>query len=218
MQIRLAIVDDEIRLAKNLKSDLLEFAEIESVVTCNSGLKFATELEQMHIGKRPEVIIMDISMGSPDEGVQATRLIKSKFPEIEIIIFSISDEDERVFEAFKAGAMGYLLKSEPPSFILKTILDVKSGGAQMSPMIARKAIRFFLPAQPEEATSEPSPEPRKLSMREMEILGHVSKGLTYHHISELLFISPNTVKKHMVNIFEKLHVKNKIEALKAGGF
>jgi DNA-binding NarL/FixJ family response regulator len=160
---------------------------------------------------------MDISMGSPDEGVQATRLIKNKFPEIEIIIFSISDEDERVFEAFKAGAMGYLLKSEPPSFILKTILDVKNGGAQMSPMIARKAIRFFLPTSQEKPVSEASQESEKLSVREAEILGHVSKGLTYLQISEILFISPNTVKKHMVNIFEKLQVKNKIEALKKAG-
>jgi len=88
---------------------------------------------------------MDISMGSPDEGIQATRLIKDKFPSIDIIIFTISDEDEKVFEAFKAGAMGYLLKNEPPSFILKTILDVKNGDAQMSPAIARKTIRFLVP-------------------------------------------------------------------------
>src|SRR5882724_9417799 len=111
MQIKMAIVDDEIRLAKSLKSDLLEFEEIESVITSNSGLKFVKDLEQMHLGKRPEIIIMDISMGSPDEGIQATRLIKDKFPSIDIIIFTISDEDEKVFEAFKAGAMGYLLKN-----------------------------------------------------------------------------------------------------------
>jgi DNA-binding NarL/FixJ family response regulator len=209
MHIRLAIVDDEIRLANNLKTDLLEHQEIESVITSNSGLKFASELEQMQSEKRPEVIIMDLSMGSADEGVVATRIIKSKFPEIEIIIFTISDEDERVFEAFKAGAMGYLLKSEPPSFILKTIVDVKNGGAQMSPLIARKAIRFFLPAQ-ENKVSEQVQESERLSARETEILGHVSKGLTYFQISEILFISPNNVKKHMVNI-------NKIEALKKAG-
>src|SRR5690349_3753425 len=107
MQLRVAIIDDEPRLAKSLKSDLLEFQEIDSVLTSNSGIKFARELEDMQLGKRPEVIIMDISMGTPDEGIRATRQIKSRFPEIDIIMFTVSDEDERVFEAFKAGAMGY---------------------------------------------------------------------------------------------------------------
>ena len=156
-------------------------------------------------------------MGIPDEGILATRMIKSKFPDIEIIIFTISDEDERIFEAFKAGAMGYLLKNEPASFILKTILDVRNGGVQMSPGIARKTIQFFLPSKIESRAILPE-EYDKLTIRETEILKHVSKGLTYQQIATSLFISPNTVKKHMINIFEKLHVKNKIEAInKTGG-
>src|ERR1044071_2770970 len=106
MQIRIAIVDDNVRLAKNLKSDLLEFKEIESVITAHSGIGFASDLQQMTPDKRPHVIVMDISMETPDEGIQATRLIKKQFPEIEIIMFTVSDEDDLIFEAFKAGALG----------------------------------------------------------------------------------------------------------------
>jgi DNA-binding NarL/FixJ family response regulator len=211
--IKLAIVDDDQRLVKTLKSELLEFDEIESVITSHSGLSFAKELEQMGLGKRPEVIVMDISMGTPDEGIRATRLIKSRFPEIEIVMFSVSDEDARIFEAFKAGAMGYLLKNETPAFILKTIIDVKNGGAQMSPGIARKAIRHFAPEQirlanPEESGIE------ELSLREREVLELVAKGKTYQEVAENLFVATNTVKKHMMNIFEKLQVNNKVQAIK----
>jgi DNA-binding NarL/FixJ family response regulator len=215
MSIRLAIIDDDVRLSKGLKSDLLEFNEIESVITNNSGLAFAKALEQMSIDKRPEIIIMDISMSVPDEGIHATRLIKNKFPGMGIIMFTISDEDDRIFEAFKAGAMGYLLKNEPASFILKTILDVQSGGAQMSPSIARKAIRFLVPENPKKnLTDIKESTPEALSIREFEILQLVANGLTYPQIADKLFIATNTIKKHMMNIFSKLHVNNKIEALK----
>ena len=211
--IKLAIVDDDVRIAKFLKSELLEFAEIESVITSNSGLDFVKALEAMIPSKRPEVIIMDISMRLPDEGIRATRQIKTRYPDIEIVMFTISDEDERIFEAFQAGAMGYLLKSEKPAFILKTILDVKSGGSQMSPAIARKAIRLLTPQHPAKHVEAPE-RADVLTQRELEILEKVSKGLTYDQIGEVLAISGHTVKKHMTHIFGKLQVKNKIEALR----
>jgi DNA-binding NarL/FixJ family response regulator len=214
MQIKLAIVDDDVRLSKNLKSDLLEFKEVESIITSTSGIKFAKELEQMHLGKRPECIIMDISMGSPDEGVIATRLIKSQFPDIHVIMFTIASEDDLIFEAFRAGAMGYLLKNEPPTFILKTIIDVMNGGAQMSPAIARRAVHFFLPQSTSKLQAHSAQEMGKLSVRELEILEQVAKGLTYKQIAEDFSLSLNTVKKHMGNIFEKLQARNKVEALR----
>jgi DNA-binding NarL/FixJ family response regulator len=210
MLIKVAIVDDDVRLAKGLKSDLLEFTEIESVITSNSGLGFARELEAMPSSKRPEIIIMDISMSLADEGISATRQINLKFPEIGVIIFTISDEDTRVFEAFKAGAMGYLLKHESPSFIFKTILDVKNGGVQMSPSIARKTIQFMLPKS---AKSISEADLTALTSREVEVLENLAKGMTYQETADKLFIGLNTIKKHMTNIFEKLQVRNKTEAL-----
>lgn len=211
---RVAIIDDDGRIAWGLKEALMQYEEIISITCSNSGLQYASELEHIAENERPHVIIMDISMGTPDEGILATQQIKASFPEIEIIMFTISDEDEQIFEALKSGAMGYLLKSESPAFILKTITEVKNGGAQMSPSIARKAIRFLSPAFPRETKVAKIPEDSPLSTREREVLELVAKGFTYPSIADNLHIATHTVKKHMMNIFSKLHVKNKIEALK----
>lgn len=212
MPLKIAIVDDDARLAKALKSDLLNFSEIDSVLTSTDGLLFAKELEQMSAAKLPEIIIMDISMNQQDEGIVATRLIKKRFPDMAIIMFTISDEDENIFEAFKAGAMAYLLKNEPSSFILKTILDVKNGGAQMSPSIARKTINLLLPDVPQKSEKPKS----VLTPRETEILEKTAKGRNYQQIADELFLSDNTVKKHIANIFIKLQVNNKVEAIRKG--
>lgn len=210
--IRVAIVDDQQRIAQALKTELLEFSEIESVHLSKSGYGFVKDLAAMPPSKRPEIVLMDISMGSPDEGIHATREIKTRYPEIEVIIFSISDDDDRIFEAFQAGAHAYLLKNEKPSFVLKAILDVKNGGSQMSPSIARKAIRWLAPQPPKAASLSSSVEP--LSDREREILELVGRGFTYDLVGEHLNISMLTVKKHMGNIFKKLQVSNKVEALR----
>ncbi|MBS1486761.1 MAG: response regulator transcription factor [Bacteroidetes bacterium] len=211
--IKVAIVDDNVRLCKALKSELLQFREIESVYCCHSGVKFMVELANMIQPKRPDVVIMDVSMTTHDEGIKITAQIKAKFPALPVIVFTVSDDDEKIFEAFKAGALGYLLKDEKPEFIVKTILDVMSGGVQMSPGIAKKAINFFIHAPASAAAPVSSETHNPLSDREMEILLYVSKGHTYTEIADLLFISNGTVKKHMANIFLKLHVKNKVSAL-----
>ena len=213
--IKLAIVDDNEQLSQALKNELLEFADIESVDVSNGGIKFFKHLQKLLPEKRPQVIIMDISMGFPDEGIHATRMIKELFPDICIVMFTISDTDELIFDAFRAGAVGYLLKNEKPSFILKTILDVYNGGAQMSPSIARKAIAFLSPAAPKSKPQNESTE--LLTDREFEILRLVEQGLTYDDIGDKLSIATNTVKKHMMNIFTKLQVNNKIEAIKKAG-
>jgi len=209
--VKLALVDDDSRLLELLKNQLLPFKEIESIVCCSSGLTFFEELNNGPQHNLPDVIIMDIAMGAPDEGIQATRKIKALYPKIEIIMFSISDQDELIFEAFKAGAMGYLLKNETPAFIVSTIMDVKRGDAQMSPGIARKTIKYF--TKTVTRPTEIHLEDEVLSPRELETLNLVAKGYTYNQIAHMLNIAPTTAKKHMTNIFGKLHVKNKIEAL-----
>lgn len=214
MPVKIAIVDDDVLLCEGLKNALLDFEEIESVMTHHSGLAFAKALEQMQPNQKPEVIVMDISMGVHDEGIQATRLIKNKFPQIGVIMFTVSDSDDHIFDAFKAGAMGYLLKNEPADFIVKTILDIHRGEAQMSPGIARKTIQFLLPETGPKKKPAADIETPALTPREIEILRHVAEGTTYAQIGERLFISTHTVKKHIVNIFAKLQVSNKIEALK----
>jgi len=209
--VKLAIVDDDTRLLKGLKSELLKFTEIDSIISSSSGISFAEELRSMPPERRPEVILMDISMGSPNEGIMATRHIKLTNPEIEIIMFTISDEDEMIFDAFQAGAVSYLLKNESPSFIVRTILDTKNGGTIMSPSVARKTIKFF---KSDKIKPKDPSFGAVLSLREQEILNLVSLGLTYDRIAERLFISIHTVKTHMSNIFGKLQVNNKLAALK----
>jgi len=211
--IRIAIVDDDERLANALKKELLEFSDIASASTSKSGFEFLKDIQQALQAERPEVVIMDVSMKLPDEGIKVTRQIKNLFPDIQVIMFTISDTDELIFDAFKAGAMGYLLKNEKPSFILKTILDVYHGGAQMSPSIARKTIAFLTPQPVKNESTDVS----LLSARELEILRLVEKGATYEDIGITLFIATNTVKKHMMNIFSKLRVNNKMEAIKKTG-
>jgi DNA-binding NarL/FixJ family response regulator len=205
--VRIAIIDDDIAVAQALRKELVGFDEIESVILLNDAFRFIGDMEKMSIEQHPEVVIMDISMGRSDEGIQATRALRNRFPEIQVVMFTISDDDKNIFESFKAGAMGYLLKNEKPEFILKTILDVKGGGAQMSPAIAKKTISFF-------SGSKPNDHARKLTGREVEILDMVAKGFTYAKISSALFIAESTVQKHIKNIFAKLEVSNKIEALK----
>jgi DNA-binding NarL/FixJ family response regulator len=209
--LRLAIVDDDARLLRSLKSELLTFNEIESIISSSSGVKFVEELSSMPPEKHPEVVLMDISMGSPNAGIVATQQIKIVNPGIEIIMFTISDEDEMIFDAFRAGAVGYLLKNESPAFIVKTILEIKNGGTQMSPSVARKAINFF---KTDKVKSKEPSVASILSAREQQVLNFVSEGLTYDRIAEQLFISNHTVKTHMSNIFEKLHVNNKVAAIK----
>ncbi|NOS55707.1 MAG: response regulator transcription factor [Cyclobacteriaceae bacterium] len=208
--LHIAIVDDNPALAHALRQELLAFPELQEITIADSGLDFVKSLASPK-QKIPDVVIMDISMRLPDEGIQAARMLHDNHPEIKVVMFTVAEDDSRVFDAFKAGAVGYLVKNEKPSFIYKTIIDVAAGGALMSPGIALKAIRFFT-AEPIQKNKN-LPNNYHLSERELEVLRLVAKGNTYLMIAEQLFISLETVKKHLSNIFKKLHVKNKIEAI-----
>lgn len=210
MFIRLAIVDDDQVLAKTLKRVLEEYEELQSIQVYASGLDFVEGLS--HHQLLPDVVLMDISMRLVDEGIRATRLLHVQYPTIKVIMFTVAEDDNMVFEAFKAGSVGYLLKNERPEFIHKTIVDVFNGGALMSPGIALKAIQFLSGLPSEKKVDDPM-EKYHLSDRELEVLPLVAKGYTYEFIANQLFISTETVKKHISNIFRKLHVKNKVEAI-----
>jgi DNA-binding NarL/FixJ family response regulator len=208
--IKLAIIDDDERFANALKQELIGYENIEWIITRSSGLLFVSEFKELAISEKPDVILMDISMGEPDEGIKATKHLA---PDVKIIMFTIGDDDEHVFEAFKSGAVGYLLKNEKPDFIYKTLQDVYSGGAQMSPSIALKTIQFLNNQAPSKESKKDIDHGFVLTERELEVLRLTARGLAYQTISDRLFISIETVKKHMHNIFKKLHVKNKIEAI-----
>ena len=211
IMIKLTIIEDNVPLARQLRNELLEFPDFEKIELADSGTNYVSDLKKKP-GNVPDCVLMDISMKEVDEGITTCRLLKERFPSVKVIMFTIVDDDDFVFEAFKAGAVGYLLKNERPLFIYKTIKDVMHGAALMSPGIALKTIRLLTGENPKKGNSA-SAELETLSVRELEVLKLTAKGMTYQAIGDKLFISVETVKKHIVNIFHKLHVNNKISAV-----
>ncbi len=158
----------------------------------------------------PDIILMDISMPVMD-GIEATKRIHHLFPQVKIVMLTIFDDAEKIFDAILAGATGYLLKDEKPAKILAAMEEAMEGGAPMSASIALKSLALI-----RGKNSESSEEKKEfnLSKREVEILELIAKGENYHQIADKLFISPKTVRKHIENIYSKLQVHTKIEAIK----
>ena len=202
--INVAIVDDNLKVARDLQKELSGLDSIGSIQLYSSGSAFLQSV-QSH---QPDVVLMDISMNVKDEGIYTTRILHEKYPSIKVVMFTVAEDDENIFEAFKSGSVGYLLKNERVSFIHRTIIDVYQGGALMSPSVALKAIRYLSHENDHQRSDD-----YNLSQRELEILKLISKGIQYKSIADQLFISAETVKKHVSNIFKKLQVKNKVEAL-----
>ena len=175
------------------------------------GIALAELIGKLEENHNVDVILMDIQMPEMD-GIKATELVKNKYPQIKVIMLTVVDDDDCVFKAIKAGANGYLLKEINAENLYKSIIEVTKGGAPMTPSIALKTLNLLrnpnlLDAKPDEQ------EEIKLSKRETEILIQLSKGLNYNDISENLIISPSTVRKHIENIYKKLQVHSKMEAV-----
>jgi len=152
---------------------------------------------------------MDIQMPIMD-GIEATRELKQKYPHIKVIVSTVFDEENYIMEAIMAGANGYLLKDERPEKLIEAIREGMDGGAPMSSSVARKALNLIRYGVKDEEASEVN---FNLTKRETEILEQLATGLNYNQIAENLFISPGTVRKHIENIYQKLHVHNKVEAV-----
>lgn len=206
MSIRIAIVDDNIFLQKAVAEKLSFFEDLTLKFTANDGLDLQQKLEK---NKNIDMILMDIEMPLCD-GIEATRVIKSKYPQIKIIMLTVFDNDENIFNAIKAGADGYLLKEVNPKELHQGIIETLNGGAAMNPSIALKTLKLLRNPIAFEQKSE---EEIKLTSREIEVLEQLSKGLNYNVIADNLFLSPSTVRKHIENIYNKLQVHNKLEAI-----
>ncbi|MFK7951134.1 MAG: response regulator [Saprospiraceae bacterium] len=205
--IKIAITDDRREIRENLNRIFQIFEEVEVVFLANDG-EVAVKLMRTN-PEKPEVILMDIEMRKMN-GIEATRQIKAMFPEVKIIMLSIFEQDDKIFEAIKAGADGYLLKDERPKKIIEAIQNAKEGRMAMSPLVAMKTLDFL------RNTPEPkklkTPQDYKLTPREIEILNHLSKGKSYKKIAAELFTSPHTVRSHIENIYKKLEVRSKVAA------
>lgn len=160
--------------------------------------------QQVHL------VLMDIEMPVMN-GIEATAIIKQKYPNIKVVMITVYDDDDYIFNAIKAGADSYILKETKADKIYETIIDTLNGGAVMSPSIAVKTLQLLKNGPVSKV--ENLPTPIELSTREAEILELLAKGMTNKYIAEQLFISPFTVKRHIENIYQKLQAHNRIELL-----
>jgi DNA-binding NarL/FixJ family response regulator len=214
--IRVGIVDDKknnrIILADKLRrNDLFQI-----VLEAPNGEAFLEKIESQKFDERPEIVLMDLEMPVMD-GIVTIATGSSLYPAIKYVVLTIFDDDDRIFNAIKAGACGYVLKEESSEIIAGMLLNLwKNGAVPISPSIAYKILQII---QKESVTKSSSGEKTddnifQLSEREKEILRSLCQGLEYKEIADKLSISPNTVKKHVIHIYEKLHVNNKAHALR----
>lgn len=207
MNIKIAIVDDNSFLISAIKEKMSFFEAITVKHTSLNGSDLLTKLEDNH---NLDVILMDIEMPVLN-GIETTQIIKQKYPQIKIIMLTAFDNDENIFNAIKAGADGYLLKEIDPESLYNGIQETLNGGAAMNPSIALKTLKLL--RNPLNITNPKDQEIISLSKREVEVLEQLSKGLSYTIIADNLFLSPSTIRKHIENIYKKLQVHSKIEAV-----
>lgn len=202
MPIRVAIYEDNSALREALEILIKGMTAFQLVGSHGDCL----HLEQHLKVQLPDVVLMDIDLPGRS-GIEGAYLVKKIAPTIEVLMLTVFDEDEKVFQAVCAGASGYLLKKAPPSKILDAIEEVYNGGAPMSPVIARKVLQLF-PKTPATNT-----ELDKLTLREKEVLVSLSKGNSYKMVAAELDISIDTVRTFIKRIYEKLHVHSVAEAI-----
>lgn len=154
----------------------------------------------------PDVLLMDINLPGMS-GREGVRIVKERWPAIEVLMLSVYGEQESVFESICNGAAGYLLKKTPPARLLEAIQEARAGGSPMSPEIARKVVMLF------RKTPRPDPEDRRLTPRELQLLALLAEGHAYAEAADLLGVHENTVRNHIRSIYDKLHVHSKSEAV-----
>lgn len=206
MPITIAIAEDKELSMRSCVEKLAAFPQLKIISKVYNGQSLIDTVKE----SVPDLILMDIEMPVID-GITATSIIKQQHPEIKILILTTFDDDEKIFRAIRAGASGYILKEENAETLYRAIMDTMGGGASMSPGIALKALSLIRNPL-NELTITPA-EDFQLTRREIELLEQLKNGLSYEKIATNLFISYGTVRKHIENIYRKLKVTNKLEAI-----
>lgn len=215
MSFKIAIVDDKPQ-NRILLSEQLRFSKvIEVIFMSKNGIDFMEKMKALESNNFPQVVLMDIEMPEMD-GIETVANAHAIYPEVKFLMLTVFDDDEKIFEAIKAGANGYLLKDEKINVIEDYVQQiVEVGGVPMSPSIARKAMNMLMrtkQSNTEPSSAENSPE-HELSEREIEVLKLLVNGYDYKVIAQKLFLSTHTVRKHIANIYDKLHVSSKAQAI-----
>jgi DNA-binding NarL/FixJ family response regulator len=202
MNITLAIVEDLDEVREGLKQFISLSPNFKVLDTFKTAEEALYDLPKLN----PDIVIMDISLPGMN-GIDCIKQVKSKTPRTQFMMFTVYENDEKVFEALKAGASGYLLKNTGLVNMIESLKELYEGGSPMSSNIARKLVTVFREQQKESAPVQ------ALTNRENEILQLLAKGLLYKEIADNLGISTGTVRQHIHKIYEKLHVQNRTEAL-----
>ncbi len=200
---KVAIVEDDRGLREQLARILGAARDVRFVGACASGEE---ALDRIHL-LQPDVVLMDIKL----PGMSGVTQLKRSLPSLQILMLTVYEDSERLFRALKAGADGYLVKSSPPEGLLAAIDDVRRGGSPMSSHIARKVVRHFHHVGPSPEESE------NLSPRELEVLNRLSSGSIYKEISDQRGLGIETMRTYVKNIGEKMHVRNRVEAVAQHG-
>ncbi len=214
MMFTVALTEDNSVNRNTFLQKIALLGNMQVLFIAGNGLECLEELKGLPAAKTPQVIFMDLEMPRMD-GIEAIRLAKSRYPQIHFIVLTVFDDDEKIFEAIKAGASGYLLKHEPAAVLQEAVMNVlEFGGAPMSPAIARKALQLMSRASlSTEVTPSKNALPEMITTREEEILKHMVSGWDAKRISTELSISVLTVRKHIANIYDKLHVQSRAEVI-----
>jgi len=216
MPIKVAIVDDKVSNRNIIKDKLFRYQKFDVVFTAENGKDFLDKMKDTPLEKLPDVILMDLEMPEMD-GVDAVAAGSYLYPAVKYVMLTIFDDEEKIFKAIKAGAFGYLLKDESSENIAEVLTQMHENGVgPISPGIAHKILQLVqnnIISLPQKATAGKGKTPFNLTEREQEILKLLVLGSQYKEIGNQLQISPNTAKKHVLNIYSKLHVNSKTQAL-----
>jgi len=202
--IQVAIIEDNHALGESLQKVVESIPDAICMGVWGSAEEGLKKIDAF----RPSIVLMDINLPGMS-GIEATALLKRHLPEIQVIIVTVHREHEKIFDALKAGACGYLIKRSRAADVRQAIIDVHNGGAPMSAEIARRVVEAFHVNTPK---ADNEPETVRLSQRETDVAQLIAEGLANKEIADRLGISTETVRGHLKNIYEKLHVRSRTEA------
>jgi len=201
-KIKVVYYEDNSNLREGIAFLIQSTPQLELLATFSNADTVKTDTEQL----KPDVILMDIDMPGIN-GIDAAAIVKAVSPATQVIMLTVFDNEEKIFNAIRNGASGYLLKHTPPAEIIESIFDVSRGGSPMTANVARKVLQYF------QGQPKTQKEDYHLSDRELDIVKGLVNGYSYKAIASELYISIDTVRSHIRRIYEKLHVNSKTEAV-----